>query len=52
MNSSRSSFNPGSFSGMSGSGQNSETTEYILLGGSAFILLVGVLFAAFYKRRK
>ncbi len=52
MNSSRSSFNPGSFSGMSGSVQNSETTEYILLGGSAFILLVGVLFAAFYKRRK
>ena len=48
----RSSFNPGSFSGMSGSGQNSETTDYILLGGSAFILLVGVLFAAFYKRRK
>jgi spore coat protein CotH len=48
----RSSFNPGSFTGMSGQGQNDESTEYILLGVSAFILLVGVLFAAFYKRRK
>ena len=48
----RSSFNPGSFTGMSGQGQNDESTEYILLGASAFILLAGVLFAALYKRKR
>lgn len=40
------------FSGFSGSGQSSDSTEYILLGVSAVILLAGVIFAALFKRRK
>ena len=49
--SSRSSFNPSSFSGFSGS-QGENTTEYILLGVSAGILILGLLIAALFKRRK
>ena len=49
--SSRSSFNPSSFSGFSGS-QGENTTAYILLGVSAGILILGLLIAALFKRRK
>lgn len=48
----KSGFNMGSFSGFSGSSSNNEATQYILLGVSAAILLVGVLVAALFKRRK
>ena len=48
----RSGFSSGSFPGMNGSGQNSESTKYILLGVSAAILALGILFAALFKRRK
>ena len=44
-------FNNGSFFGFSGSGQNSDMTEYILLGSSAAVLIAGLLFAAIFKRR-
>ena len=48
----KSGFNMGSFSGFSGSSSNNDATQYILLGVSAAILLVGVLVAALFKRRK
>ena len=48
----RSGFSSGSFPSMSGTGQNSESTQYILLGVSAAILALGILFAALFKRRK
>lgn len=44
-------FNNGSFSRFSGSGQNSDMTEYILLGSSVAVLIAGLLFAAIFKRR-
>ncbi|MCR5206648.1 MAG: CotH kinase family protein [Lachnospiraceae bacterium] len=48
----KSGFDMGSFSGFSGSSSNNDATQYILLGVSAAILLVGVLVAALFKRRK
>ncbi|MBR5349562.1 MAG: CotH kinase family protein [Lachnospiraceae bacterium] len=47
----RSSFSPSSFSGFGGS-QEDHMTEYILLGASAGILILGLLIAALFKRRK
>ncbi len=40
----------GGFSPMSGSSQNANTTAYILLGVSAFVLLIGLGFAFKFKR--
>ncbi|MBR5178630.1 MAG: CotH kinase family protein [Lachnospiraceae bacterium] len=48
----RSSFGQNSFSGFSGTAAGDESTEYILLGASAGILLIGLLFAILFKRRK
>lgn len=47
-----SSTTPGNFSGFSANGQNDNSTEYILLGASAAILLIGIITAALFKRRK
>ena len=48
----RSSFNGSSFPGMGSSGQNSDSTPYILLGVSALVLTAGVVFAALFKKKK
>ena len=48
----RSSFSSGSFPGMGSGGQNSDSTQYILLGVSALVLAAGVLFAALFKKKK
>ena len=48
----KSGFNAGSFSGFGGSSQGCDSTEYILLGVSAAVLLLGILVAAVFKRRK
>ena len=48
----KSSFNPSSFSGFSGAGQSDSLTEYILLGVSFIVMLIGLLVAILFKRRK
>ena len=48
----RSSFGQTSFSGFSGTAAGDESTKYILLGASAGILVIGLLFAILFKRRK
>ena len=48
----KNSFNPSSFSGFNGTGQSDSLTEYILLGVSFIIMLIGLLVAILFKRRK
>ena len=48
----RSNSTPSNFSGFSANGQTDNSTEYILLGASAAILLLGIITAALFKRRK
>ena len=48
----RGGFSSGSFPGMGSGGQNSDSTQYILLGVSALVLAAGVLFAALFKKKK